>query len=67
GAVLALLGFLKVRRIRGPRQTIESVKETRTALTPGHDKAAGRAKQLAEQHGKHEKPERGTPADPSGW
>lgn len=39
-AVLALLGYLKVRRIRGPRQTIESVKETREALTPGHDKAA---------------------------
>jgi hypothetical protein len=39
GAVLALFGFLKVRRIRGPQQTIESVKETRTALTPGHDKA----------------------------
>ena len=37
GAVLALLGYLKVRRIRGPRETIESVKETRTALTPGHD------------------------------
>src|SRR5215475_12646611 len=39
GSVLALFGFLKVRRIRGPQQTIESVKETRTALTPGHDKA----------------------------
>src|SRR6201996_4453573 len=39
-AVLALFGFLKVRRIRGPRQTIASVKETRTALTPGHDRTA---------------------------
>ncbi len=67
GAVLGLLGFLKVRRIRGPRQTIESVKETRTALTPGHDKSPGGAKQLTEPHGKHEKPESGTPADPSGW
>jgi MFS family permease len=38
-AVLALLGYLKVRRIRGPRQTIESVRETREVLTPGHDKA----------------------------
>lgn len=38
--VLAVLGYLKVRRIRGPRQTIDSVKETRTALSPGHDKAA---------------------------
>lgn len=62
GAVLGLLGFRKVRRIRGPRQTIESVKETRTALTPGHDKAA-----LTESAGRHHKPEDGTPADPSGW
>jgi MFS family permease len=67
GAALALLGFLKVRRIRGPRQTIESVKETRTALTPGHDKADTGAKQLTESRGKHEKPENGTPGDPSGW
>ena len=42
-AVLALLGYLKVRRIRGPQQTIESVKETRAALTPGGDKAGGKA------------------------
>ena len=61
GAVLGLLGFLKVRRIRGPRQTIESVKETRTALTPGHDKAAQR-KLTAPESGPD------TPAtDPSGW
>ena len=40
-AVLALFGYLKVRRIRGPQQTIESVKETREALTPGHDKRQG--------------------------
>ena len=53
GAVLALLGFLKVRRIRGPRQTIESVKETRTALTPGHDKAA-----VAKLAGAAERPRR---------
>ena len=38
-AVFALLGYLKVRRIRGPQQTIESVKETRDAFTPGHEKA----------------------------
>lgn len=50
---LALFGYLKVRRIRGPQQTIESVKETRAALTPGHDKAP----ELA----------RPTPTDPSGW
>ena len=39
-AVLALLGYLKVRRIRGPQQTIESVKEARVALIPGGDKSA---------------------------
>ncbi|OBJ47186.1 phage holin family protein [Mycobacterium sp. 1423905.2] len=58
-AVLALLGFLKVRRIRGPRQTIASVKETRDALTPGHEKnAAAKAKAITSDT---------TPADPSGW
>ncbi|MEE6177112.1 phage holin family protein [Mycobacterium sp. 050134] len=67
GALLGLLGFLKVRRIRGPRQTIASVKETRTALTPGHDKSAAGAKTLTEAHGRHERPEDGAPADPSGW
>ena len=67
GAVLALLGYLKVRRIRGPRQTIESVKETRTALTPGHDKAAAASLELAEAPGKHAKPDDGNPTDPSGW
>lgn len=56
--VLALFGYLKVRRIRGPRQTIESVKETRTALTPGHDKSGQQA--LPRSSG-------GPPADPSGW
>ena len=40
-AVFALLGYLKVRRIRGPQQTIESVKETTAALTPGLSKFAG--------------------------
>ena len=61
-AVLALFGYLKVRRIRGPRQTIESVKETRTAFTPGHDRARddGTPRPLPTSHG-------GTPADPSGW
>ena len=42
-AVFALLGFLKVRRIRGPQQTIESVKETTAALTPGLSKFTGSA------------------------
>ena len=40
-AVFALLGYLKVRRIRGPQQTIKSVKETTAALTPGLSKFAG--------------------------
>jgi MFS family permease len=57
-AVLALIGFLKVRRIRGPRQTIESVKETRSALTPGHDRSSAPA---------IKPPQGGAPADPSGW
>src|SRR5271155_2599190 len=57
-AVLALFGYLKVRRIRGPQQTIESVKETRTAFTSGHDKPSARALNTAKG---------GTPADPSGW
>jgi len=56
-AVLALFGYLKVRRIRGPQQTIESVKETRSAFTPSHDKDSGRAIGSLG----------GTPADPSGW
>jgi MFS family permease len=56
-AVLALFGYLKVRRIRGPQQTIESVKETRSAFTPSHDKGSGRA--LSSRGG--------APADPSGW
>ncbi|MGU3497765.1 phage holin family protein [Mycobacterium sp. C31M] len=50
---LALLGYLKVRRIRGPQQTIESVKETKEALTPGHDRAPELPRPAA--------------ADPSGW
>ncbi|PJK23823.1 phage holin family protein [Mycolicibacterium goodii] len=53
---LALLGYLKVRRIRGPRQTIESVKETREALTPGHDKAAAQVDVTTKPN-----------SDPSGW
>jgi uncharacterized membrane protein YqjE len=57
-ALFALLGYLKVRRIRGPQQTIESVKETREALTPGHDKA------LTLPAGQGAKD---STADPSGW
>jgi uncharacterized membrane protein YqjE len=57
-SILALLGYLKVRRIRGPRQTIESVKETRSVLRTDHGKTA---KTPARPH------TQGTPADPSGW
>lgn len=42
-AVFGFLGYRKVRRIRGPQQTIESVKETTAALTPGLSKFAGSA------------------------
>ncbi len=59
-ALLALLGYFKVRRIRGPRETIESVKETREALT-SHDHA---------KSGAATPPSPKAPAtqtDPSGW
>lgn len=49
--VLGLFGYRKVRRIRGPQQTIETVRETRSALTPGHKPAEVTA----------------APTDPSGW
>ncbi|HEU0190226.1 MAG TPA: phage holin family protein [Mycobacterium sp.] len=60
--VLALFGFLKVRRIRGPRQTIATVKETRSVLRPDHDKAhhSGASHQLGAHDGR-------TTTDPSGW
>ncbi len=62
-AVLALLGYLKVRRIRGPQQTIESVRETREALTPGIEKA-----RAAGTHDAQEGETTGSKAsDPSGW
>nr|WP_090278513.1 phage holin family protein [Mycolicibacterium komanii]CRL74077.1 transmembrane protein [Mycolicibacterium komanii] len=57
-AIFAFLGYLKVRRIRGPQKTIESVKEIPEALTPGHDKS----KELASGDGKP-----AATADPSGW
>ncbi len=57
--VLALFGYLKVRRIRGPQQTIESVKEIPEALAPGPDKPA-RAITSADNR-------RASTADPSGW
>jgi hypothetical protein len=55
--LLAFLGFLKVRRIRGPRQTIESVKEARVALVPGGDRTADKASTNGAA----------STADPSGW
>lgn len=60
-AVFALLGYLKVRRIRGPQQTIESVKETRDAFTPGHEKAVPAS--VVPNSGAAAP----APADPSGW
>lgn len=58
--VLGLLGWRKVRKIRGPQQTMETVKETR-AVFSGHDRAAAKVESSA------------APAvtqletDPSGW
>ena len=59
-AVFALLGYLKVRRIRGPQQTIESVKETRDAFTPGHERRSRRRWRRPAARPP-------APADPSGW
>jgi MFS family permease len=72
-AVFALLGYLKVRRIRGPQQTIESVRETTAALTPGINKAMGLATPTpavtATPAASGPAPARSDPAptDPSGW
>jgi hypothetical protein len=66
GGVLALFGFLKVRRIRGPQQTIESVKETRTALTPGHDKAQAGTPAIPEGSSGDKAPSDARP-DRTGW
>jgi len=59
-AAFAVLGYLKVRRIRGPQQTIESVRETRAALTPGGDKPG---KAITSFDGARP----ASTADPSGW
>ena len=58
---LAIVGFLKVRRIRGPRQTIASVRETRAALLPDRD-GPGHPGPL-----RPVERDTTTPADPSGW
>ncbi|HME50426.1 phage holin family protein [Mycobacterium sp.] len=60
-ATLALLGYLKVRRIRGPRETIESVKETREVLTSHDHKTGGQVAVKAPATGP------GARTDPSGW
>ncbi|MEB3034833.1 phage holin family protein [[Mycobacterium] nativiensis] len=58
---LALLGFLRVRRIRGPRQTIESVRETRDALRPDPERLHSSGPHALGSHD-------GRPTtDPSGW
>lgn len=61
-AALFLVGYLRVRRIKGPQKTIASVKETRAALTPGADKPGSKA--IASTNGDSPKK---PPADPSGW
>ena len=62
-AVLALIGYLSVRRIRGPQQTIASVKETAAALTPGN---AGHPKAQSTPTPAPALTEQVTP-DQSGW
>ncbi|OBI05836.1 hypothetical protein A5715_21160 [Mycolicibacter heraklionensis] len=58
---LALIGFLRVRRIRGPQQTIESVRETRDALRPDPERLHATPPSPATSSS-------GTPnTDPSGW
>lgn len=61
-AALALFGFLRVRRIRGPRQTIESLQETRDALRPDPDRAHGSPASLPSNGS-----EASSTTDPSGW
>jgi hypothetical protein len=60
-AVLALFGYLKVRRIRGPRETIASVKETREVLTSTDHRA------LSQTAGRPPASGPGAQTDPSGW
>lgn len=62
-AFFALLGYLKVRRIRGPRQTIESVKQAREVFSPGDAGSSG----VIGQEKRSSVTNSSTPADPSGW
>lgn len=72
-AVFGLLGYLKVRRIRGPQQTIASVKETTAALTPGHHQHPRLPAAVSTTPAADRATDKGTatpePAatDPSGW
>ena len=51
---LAFLGWLRVRRIRGPQETIETVRETRAAFSGDQRPGAVPGQAVA-------------PRDPSGW
>ena len=62
--VFALLGYLKVRRIRGPQQTIESVKQTTAALAPRNFKSTSASPTPSPVPIITTEP---APADPSGW
>jgi hypothetical protein len=70
-AALGLFGYLKVRRIRGPQQTIESVKETRSAFsgeTRSSDKALKSPDGKGSPNGKAgSSTGADAPSDPSGW
>ena len=62
-AVFALLGYRKVRRIKGPQDTIASVRETTAALTPTALKGPSPSKpELV-----HPDASGSGPADQSGW
>jgi MFS family permease len=78
--VFALLGYLKVRRIRGPQQTIESVKQTTAALAPGNFKSTSASPAASHAASPAASPTAAAsqspvpiittepaPADPSGW
>jgi MFS family permease len=64
-AVFALLGYLKVRRIRGPRQTIESVKETSSALSPSNFRSSNFGSPTTPTTASTTTPP--PPTDASGW
>lgn len=66
-AIFALIGYLRVRRIRGPQETIASVRETTAALTPAALKGpAPVPPSTAQVTGAGSKPDQPV-TDPSGW